>query len=160
MIRVRRSIFARIVANEEWLGCCLKFGSYCALSSQMRGHVAGPESSFGKLFGTELNLRIAMFADEVFGPYAQLENGSPAAVQDGLWTYWLFLSRAMVIGAAPMKFRGTSSENAFYGCQKDKARTVCGGRWKSPNHDSKSEIGIPCFNSVVGIRPAPPEAGA
>jgi alkylation response protein AidB-like acyl-CoA dehydrogenase len=77
---------------------CMRFGRYRALSSQIRGHVPGPESSFGKLFGTELNLRIAMFADEVLGPYAQLEHGSPAAVQDGLWVYRLFFSRAMVIG--------------------------------------------------------------
>ena len=76
----------------------MKFGRYRALSSQARGRVPGPESSFGKLFGTELNLRIAMFADEILGPYAQLENGSAAAIQDGLWMYRLFLSRAMVIG--------------------------------------------------------------
>ena len=49
---------------------CMKYCRYRALSSQMRNRVPGPESSFGKLFGTELNLRIAMFADEVLGPYA------------------------------------------------------------------------------------------
>jgi alkylation response protein AidB-like acyl-CoA dehydrogenase len=76
----------------------MKFGRYRALSSQMRGRVPGPESSFGKLFGTELNLRIAMFADEILGPYAQLVNGSPGAIQDGLWTYRVFFFRAMAIG--------------------------------------------------------------
>jgi len=53
-----------------------------------------------RLCGTELNLRIAMFADEVLGPYAQLENGSAAAVRDGLWMYRLLLPRAMVIGGS------------------------------------------------------------
>jgi alkylation response protein AidB-like acyl-CoA dehydrogenase len=76
---------------------CMKFGRYRALSSQMRGRVPGPESSFGKLFGTDLNLRIAMFADEILGPYSQLENGSYGAIQDGLWIYRLMLSRGLTI---------------------------------------------------------------
>ncbi len=52
---------------------CMRLSRYRSLTAQLRGKVPGPESSFGKLFATELNLRVAMFADELLGAYGALE---------------------------------------------------------------------------------------
>jgi alkylation response protein AidB-like acyl-CoA dehydrogenase len=38
---------------------CLRLSRYRSLTSQLKGKIPGPESSFGKLFATELNLRVA-----------------------------------------------------------------------------------------------------
>ena len=51
---------------------------YRSLSAQLKGKVPGAESSFGKLFATELNLRVAMFADELLGAFANVEGGRSA----------------------------------------------------------------------------------
>ena len=64
---------------------CLRLSRYRSLTSQLKGRIPGPESSFGKLFATELNLRVAMFADELLGPYGTLDKGSIGAVEGGRW---------------------------------------------------------------------------
>src|SRR6202012_2458553 len=64
---------------------CLRLSRYRSLSAQLKGKIPGPESSFGKLFATELNLRVALFADELLGPYATLDKGSIGAVEGGRW---------------------------------------------------------------------------
>jgi alkylation response protein AidB-like acyl-CoA dehydrogenase len=40
-----------------------------------------------------------MFADELLGPYAQLERGSPAAVENGRWPYRALRARGLTIAA-------------------------------------------------------------
>jgi hypothetical protein len=59
-----------------------------------RAAFPGPESSFGKLFATELNLRVAMFADELLGPYGTLDKGSIGAVEGGRWMTRTLSARA------------------------------------------------------------------
>ena len=54
---------------------CLRLSRYRGLTAQLKGKVPGPETSFGKLFATELNLRVAMFADELLGPYGTADEG-------------------------------------------------------------------------------------
>src|SRR5581483_5211938 len=66
---------------------CLRLSRYRSLTSQLKGKVPGPESSFGKLFATELNLRVSMFADELLGPFASLDHGSLGAVENGRWMH-------------------------------------------------------------------------
>jgi len=78
---------------------CLRLSRYRSLTTQLNGKVPGPESSFGKLHATELNLRVAMFADELLGPYAQLERGSPSAVENGRWGYRALRARGLTIAA-------------------------------------------------------------
>jgi len=78
---------------------CLRLSRYRSLTAQLNGRVPGPESSFGKLHATELNLRVAMFADELLGPYAQLERGSPAAIESGRWPYRALRARGLTIAA-------------------------------------------------------------
>jgi len=78
---------------------CLRLSRYRSLTAQLNGKVPGPESSFGKLHATELNLRVAMFADELLGPYAQLERGSPGGVENGRWLYRALRARGLTIAA-------------------------------------------------------------
>jgi alkylation response protein AidB-like acyl-CoA dehydrogenase len=78
---------------------CLKLSRYRSLSSQLKGRVPGPESSFGKLFATELNLRVAMFADEMLGQFAPLQRGSVGSIEDGRWSQRTLAARALTIAA-------------------------------------------------------------
>ena len=78
---------------------CLRLSRYRSLTSQLKGKLPGPESSFGKLFATELNLRVAMFADELLGPYAMLDKGSPGAVESGRWSQRILAARGLTIAA-------------------------------------------------------------
>jgi alkylation response protein AidB-like acyl-CoA dehydrogenase len=78
---------------------CLRLSRYRSLTAQLNGRVPGPESSFGKLHATELNLRVAMFADELLGPHAQLERGSVGAVENGRWLYRALRARGLTIAA-------------------------------------------------------------
>src|SRR5215471_16733965 len=78
---------------------CLRLSRYRSLTSQLRGKVPGPESSFGKLFATELNLRVAMFADEMLGPYGLLESDSLGSVESGKWTHRTLAARGLTIAA-------------------------------------------------------------
>src|SRR5579872_1961423 len=64
-------------------GQSLKLGRYRALTSHLRGKTPGPESSFGKLAASDLNLRVAMFANELLGSMAMVEDGNESA--SGLW---------------------------------------------------------------------------
>jgi alkylation response protein AidB-like acyl-CoA dehydrogenase len=42
-------------------------------------------------------LRMVSFAEEVLGPYAQLVEGSPFAVEHGRWMHSFFYARAQTI---------------------------------------------------------------
>jgi alkylation response protein AidB-like acyl-CoA dehydrogenase len=68
----------------------IKYNAFRGITRRLKGQAPGPESSAIKLAGTELNLRIQMFAMELLGPYAQLDRGEPLAVDRGKW-----LERAM-----------------------------------------------------------------
>jgi alkylation response protein AidB-like acyl-CoA dehydrogenase len=78
---------------------CLRLSRYRSLTAQLKGKVPGPESSFGKLFATELNLRVAMFADELLGPYGMLDHGSQGAVEGGRWLHRTLAARGLTIAA-------------------------------------------------------------
>jgi len=75
-------------------GQCLKLGRYRALTSHLRG-TPGPESSFGKLGASDLNLRVAMFANELLGSMAMVDDGSDSAA--GLWMERLLAARELTI---------------------------------------------------------------
>ena len=78
---------------------CLRLTRYRALTAMLREQMPGPESSFGKLAATELNLRIQLFASELLGPYAQLAPGAPGALQNGRWLSRILSARANTIAA-------------------------------------------------------------
>lgn len=78
---------------------CLRLSRYRSLTAQLKGKIPGPESSFGKLFATELNLRVTMFADELLGSYSALDKGSFGAVEGGRWTQRALAARGLTIAA-------------------------------------------------------------
>jgi alkylation response protein AidB-like acyl-CoA dehydrogenase len=63
----------------------LKYTAFRGITRRLKGQSPGPESSTVKLSGTELNLRIQMFATELLGPFAQLERGDDFSIDGGKW---------------------------------------------------------------------------
>ena len=61
--------------------------------------IPGPEGSIQKIFWSELHQRIQQIAQELLGPYGQLEKGDPCAVDNGLWAYGYLRSRGNTIEA-------------------------------------------------------------
>lgn len=76
---------------------CVSLGRYRALSSRLKGKAPGPENSFAKLFSSELNLRVTMFAAEMLGAYATIENHAPNAADRDLWVRRLLNAREYTI---------------------------------------------------------------
>jgi len=61
--------------------------------------VPGPEGSIMKIFWSELNQRFQQVAQEMLGPYGQLEAGDHHAVDNGSWAYGYLRSRGNTIEA-------------------------------------------------------------
>lgn len=61
--------------------------------------VPGPEGSIQKIFWSELNQRFQQIAQEVMGPYGQLEAGDEHAIDNGMWAYGYLRSRGNTIEA-------------------------------------------------------------
>ncbi|HEY2461805.1 MAG TPA: acyl-CoA dehydrogenase [Candidatus Acidoferrum sp.] len=61
--------------------------------------VPGPEGSIQKIFWSELNQRFQQIAQEVLGPYGQLESGTEYALDDGAWAYGYLRARGNTIEA-------------------------------------------------------------
>ena len=78
---------------------CVRLSRYRSLTAQLKGKVPGAESSFGKLFATELNLRVAMFADEMLGAHGIIEGGSNGAIEGGKWMHRTLAARGLTIAA-------------------------------------------------------------
>ncbi|MBF6567382.1 MAG: acyl-CoA dehydrogenase family protein [Candidatus Binataceae bacterium] len=76
----------------------VRLARYRALDS-MRHQAPGAQSSFGKLLATELNLRMANFADELLGAHNVLAPGSFGAIGEGRWSQRLLGARALTIAA-------------------------------------------------------------
>jgi alkylation response protein AidB-like acyl-CoA dehydrogenase len=74
-----------------------RHSSLRSLTRRLKGQPPGPEGSIAKLFRTETMLRMASFAEEVLGPYAQLVEGSPFAIEHGRWMHSFFYARAQTI---------------------------------------------------------------
>jgi alkylation response protein AidB-like acyl-CoA dehydrogenase len=77
----------------------LRYTSYRQLTRRLKGLPPGPEGSMMKLCGSELNLRIQMFAMELLGPYSQIEHKAPHAVDQGKWLFRMLAARGMTIAA-------------------------------------------------------------
>ncbi len=61
--------------------------------------VPGPEGSIQKIFWSELNQRFQQAAQEILGPYGQLETGDPHAIDKGAWSYGYLRTRGNTIEA-------------------------------------------------------------
>ncbi len=61
--------------------------------------VPGPEGSIQKIFWSELNQRMQQLAQELLGPYGQLEGPDGYAVDHGIWSYGYLRARGNTIEA-------------------------------------------------------------
>jgi alkylation response protein AidB-like acyl-CoA dehydrogenase len=61
--------------------------------------VPGPEGSIQKIFWSELNKRLQQVAQEILGPFGQLEAADPRAVDRGAWSYGYLRARGNTIEA-------------------------------------------------------------
>ncbi|HYL11211.1 MAG TPA: acyl-CoA dehydrogenase [Candidatus Acidoferrales bacterium] len=61
--------------------------------------VPGPEGSIQKIFWSELNQRFQQVAQELLGPYGQLDAGSEYAIDNGAWAYGYLRTRGNTIEA-------------------------------------------------------------
>ena len=61
--------------------------------------VPGPEGSIQKIFWSELNQRLQQVAQELLGPYGQLESSDERAIDKGLWAYGYLRARGNTIEA-------------------------------------------------------------
>ena len=77
----------------------LRYTGYRQLTRQLKGLPPGPEGSMMKLCGTELALKIALYAMELLGPYSQLEFNAPFAVDKGKWSFRMLAARGPTIYA-------------------------------------------------------------
>ena len=77
----------------------LKYTGFRQLTRRLKGLPPGPEGSIMKLCGTELNLRIQMFAMELLGAYAQIEHHAPHAIDKGNWLFKMLAARGGTIAA-------------------------------------------------------------
>jgi alkylation response protein AidB-like acyl-CoA dehydrogenase len=77
----------------------LRYTGYRQLTRQIKGLPPGPEGSMMKLCGTELGLKMAMFAMELLGPYSQMEYNAPFAVDAGKWSFRMLAARGPTIYA-------------------------------------------------------------
>jgi alkylation response protein AidB-like acyl-CoA dehydrogenase len=81
----------------------LRYTNLRQLTRRLKGLPPGPEGSGTKLVVSDLILRTAEFAMELLGPYSQLEQDAPFALQGGKWTY-------RMLGARMMSIAGGTSE--------------------------------------------------
>jgi alkylation response protein AidB-like acyl-CoA dehydrogenase len=61
--------------------------------------VPGPEGSIQKIFWSELNQRLQQAAQELLGPYGQLDGQDPRAIDQGAWAYGYLRARGNTIEA-------------------------------------------------------------
>jgi alkylation response protein AidB-like acyl-CoA dehydrogenase len=90
------------IAQFQTEGQAIRYTSFRQLTRQLKGLPPGAESSMLKLCGTELHLRIALFAMELLGPYSQVDVGSPFALEAGKW------SQRMLAARGPTIYTGTN----------------------------------------------------
>lgn len=77
----------------------LRLNQMRSISRVNHNGTPGPEGSLLKLFWSELNQRFQQVAQEVLGPFAQLEKGSEFALDDGQWAYSYLRARGNTIEA-------------------------------------------------------------
>ena len=80
----------------------IRYTGFRQLTRQLKGLPPGPEGSMIKLSASELGLKIAAFAMELLGPFAQLERADSLAIDHGIW------ARRMLEARGPMIYSGTN----------------------------------------------------
>ena len=90
---VFRQRFAQLSIEFE----VLRQGTYRTMSALEAGEELGPESSLHKVTASEFEQRLTAFGTGIQGPYAQLWQDGPRAVDEGVWQFRELWSRAFSI---------------------------------------------------------------
>jgi alkylation response protein AidB-like acyl-CoA dehydrogenase len=85
------------IANLAIESKAARYARLRSLTRQLKGQPPGPEGSMLKLFGSELGMRIAFFASEMLGPYAQVAQPMPALADAARWQNRVISSRQYTI---------------------------------------------------------------
>lgn len=91
---VRQRLAAAYIDSQA-----MRYTALRNLTVSLRGGEPGPEGSVEKLFWSEMYQRMLVDAVAVLGPYGQLMQGDPLAVDDGRWGYLHLYSRGRTIAA-------------------------------------------------------------
>ncbi len=112
-------IFRQKIAGL-WIGeQALALNGYRSLTNIVRGGTPGPEGSTSKLFWSNLDTELAATASEALGPYSQIKQGSPRAVDDGQWEFYELLARASGIRAGTTEILKNILGERVLGLPKD-----------------------------------------
>jgi alkylation response protein AidB-like acyl-CoA dehydrogenase len=98
---VESSAVYQIIGRLAAEATAVRYTGFRQLTRQLKGLPPGAEGSSIKLSASELGLRIASFALELLGSFAQIEDGE-FAVDHGIWT------RRMLEARGPMIYSGTN----------------------------------------------------
>ena len=103
-----------------WIGeQALQLNAYRSLTKILRGGQPGPEGSTSKLFWSQLDQELALTATEVLGPYSQIAEGSPWAVDGGQWEFYELLARGSGIRAGTSEILRNILAERVLGLAKD-----------------------------------------
>ena len=106
----------------------ITYNMFRGFSKRLKGALPGPEGSINKLFGSELNIRIANFATELLGPYAQLTQGSPFTIDNGRWPRAALWQRLLTIGGGTSEIQRGILGDRMLSYQKVKKKRRNGDR--------------------------------
>ena len=112
-------ILRQKIANL-WIGeQALQMNAYRSLTKILRGGQPGPEGSTSKLFWSQLDQELALTASEMIGPYSQIAEGSPWAVDHGQWEFYELLARGSGIRAGTSEILRNILAERVLGLAKD-----------------------------------------
>jgi len=97
----------------------LQLNGYRSLTKILRGGAPGPEGSTSKLFWSQLDQELAVFATEIIGPYSQLMPGTPQAPDEGEWEFYCLLARGSGIRAGTTEILRNILGERVLGLPKD-----------------------------------------
>jgi len=96
-----------------------KYTAKRAITKLLRGEMPGAEASAGKIWWCERHQALQDLAQELLGPYAQLGQGSPWAVDGGHWQYTFLRSRANSIEGGTTEIQRNILAERVLGLPKD-----------------------------------------
>jgi len=107
------------IAQFSTEAAAIKYSGFRQLTKRLRGQPPGPEGSMGKLFTSELNLRITQYALGLLGPHAQLEVGEPGEIP-GHWLARELLARAHTIAGGTSEIQRNILAERVLGLPKER----------------------------------------
>ena len=103
-----------------WIGeQALQMNAYRSLTRILRGGQPGPEGSTSKLYWSQLDQELAQLGTDLLGPYAQIAEGSPWAVDEGQWEFYALLAQASGIRAGTSEILRNILAERVLGLPKD-----------------------------------------